>query len=57
MGVSFEDVAAVEALHRGVIPPTANSPIVDPVLVREERGEQVQSQYTWKVRLWILGWF
>lgn len=38
MGVSFEDIAAVEALHRGVIPPTANSPTVDPVLVREERG-------------------
>eukprot|EP00903_Cladosiphon_okamuranus_P006261 g6144.t1 len=34
MGVSFEDVAAVEALHRGVIPPTANSPIVDPALGR-----------------------
>lgn len=35
MGVSFEDVAAVEALHRGVIPPTANNPSVDPTLVRK----------------------
>lgn len=33
MGVSFEDVAAVEALHRGIIPPTANNPTVDPILV------------------------
>ncbi|CAM9797074.1 unnamed protein product [Ascophyllum nodosum] len=32
MGVSFEDVAAVEALHRGVIPPTANNATVDPSL-------------------------
>ncbi|CAM9952539.1 unnamed protein product [Scytosiphon promiscuus] len=32
MGVSFEDVAAVEALHCGVIPPTANNPTVDPAL-------------------------
>lgn len=37
MGVSFEDVAAVEALHRGVIPPTANDPSVDPALVRKDR--------------------
>lgn len=34
MGVSFEDVAAVEVLHRGVLPPTANNPVVDPTLVR-----------------------
>lgn len=33
MGVSFEDVAAVEALHRGVVPPTANDATVDPALV------------------------
>ena len=37
MGVSFEDVAAVEALHRGVIPPTANNATVDPSLVRATR--------------------
>lgn len=34
MGVSFEDVAAVEVLHRGVLPPTAHNPVVDPTLVR-----------------------
>lgn len=34
MGVSFEDVAAVEVLHKGVLPPTANNPTVDPALVR-----------------------
>lgn len=33
MGVSFEDVAAVEALYRGVVPPTANNATVDPALV------------------------
>ncbi|CAM9890495.1 unnamed protein product, partial [Sphacelaria rigidula] len=32
MGVSFEDVAAVEVLHRGVLPPTAHNPTVDPAL-------------------------
>ncbi len=37
MGVSFEDVAAVEVLHRGVTPPTANNPSVDPVLVRDKK--------------------
>lgn len=37
MGVSFEDVAAVEVLHRGIVPPTANNATVDPTLV-SDRG-------------------
>ena len=32
MGVSFEDVAAVEVLRRGILPPTANTSAVDPTL-------------------------
>ena len=63
MGVSFEDVAAVEALHRGVIPPTANSPSVDPALVRGE-GRKERDLYVciltdgWRYRrsTRALGW-
>lgn len=32
MGVSFEDVTAVEILHRQMIPPMSNNSIADPYL-------------------------
>ncbi|CAB1098828.1 unnamed protein product [Ectocarpus sp. CCAP 1310/34] len=47
MGVSFEDVAAVEVLHRGIIPPTANNPAVDPSLgkLRLSQGGAYAAKY------------
>ncbi len=47
MGVSFEDVAAVEVLHKGVLPPTSNFEGVDPFLgkLRLSMGEKFPAQY------------
>ncbi|CAM9432976.1 unnamed protein product, partial [Hapterophycus canaliculatus] len=47
MGVSFEDVAAVEALHSGIIPPTSNNPTVDPALgkLRLSKGGSYPAKY------------
>lgn len=52
MGVSFEDVAAVEVLHRGIIPPTANNPSVDPVLVSQLIAQIASTQ--WSI---FVGWY
>ncbi len=47
MGVSFEDVAAVEVLHRGVLPPTSHFDGVDPFLgnLRLSMGEKFPARY------------
>jgi 3-hydroxy-3-methylglutaryl-CoA-synthase len=47
MGVSFEDVAAVEVLRTGMLPPTANTVDVDPALgpLRLSRGGPYPAQY------------
>ncbi len=47
MGVSFEDVAAVEVLHKGVLPPTSNFEGVDPFLgnLRLSMGEKFPARY------------
>ena len=48
MGVSFEDVTAVEALFRGVVPPIANLKQQDPHLgsdLRLSPGGPYQAKY------------
>ncbi len=47
MGVSFEDVAAVEVLHKGILPPTPNYEGVDPFLgdLRLSMGEKFPARY------------
>eukprot|EP00611_Tribonema_gayanum_P004393 TRINITY_DN13570_c0_g1_i1.p2 TRINITY_DN13570_c0_g1~~TRINITY_DN13570_c0_g1_i1.p2 ORF type:complete len:289 (-),score=129.15 TRINITY_DN13570_c0_g1_i1:591-1415(-) len=47
MGVSFEDVAAVQVLRSGVLPPTANTVDVDPTLgdLKLSRGGRSDVRY------------
>ena len=47
MGVSFEDVAAVEVLRRGILPPTANTGTADPTLgkLNLSRGGAFAAKY------------
>lgn len=52
MGVSFEDVAAVEILRHGVIPPIANfnAPTVDPYLGKVRLGLSPEEAAGYKAR-------
>jgi len=48
MGVSFEDVVAVEVLDSGRVPPVANTPEVDPFLgsdINLSRGGKYHCRY------------